>query len=478
MPTLFHSQHLLLVALCAAAGFLLVSSGLFVPISAATGPSFSVGPVVQVSPNHSPFPKSCAPAAAGGTFYYNAKDEPKVDVNPTNPSNIIGTYQQDRFSNGGDDGNVVAYSTNGGANWTIDWPTFTHCEGGNKHNNGDFERASDPWVSFSPNGVAYVSALTFNMSYNSASGVEVSKSTDGGKTWSKPALLILGNSLSDKDSVTADPTNSSYAYVVWDLFGTGAQIYFSRTTNGGNTWSTGREIFGAATVNNIVLVLPSGKLLDTFTDDSSGDIEFITSTNHGTTWSSSAHVISSQDDIGVTDPRTGQFVRTGAGLASLTVDEKTGYIYAVWEDARFSGVEAIAFSMSKDGGSTWSNPIQVNKSPSGVQAFTPTVQVDSKGTVAVTYYDFRHYKPGDRTTPTDLWMVECSSSCTKKASWTEQHVSGSFNIENAPNTDSGCCFLGDYSALGNMGSGFLPFWVQAVNNLNYRTDMFAATATG
>jgi len=458
-------------------GLLFLSSGLLVPVAAASSPTFTVGPVVKVAPNTSPFSPGCPAGAAGGKLYFNAKVEPQVAVNPANPKNIIGTYQQDRWSNGGDDGNVVAYSMNGGTSWKIDWPTFTHCEGGNHGNNGDFERASDPWVSISPNGVAYVSALTFNMSFNSASAVEVSRSTNGGKTWSTPAQLINSPNLSDKDSVTADPTNSSYAYVVWDLAGTGGQVYFSRTTDGGNTWSKAKEIFGAATINNIIVVLPSGKLLDTFTDDNTGNLAYISSTDHGATWSKTETTVAAQEGIGVSDPRNGEPIRSGTGLASVVVDQKTGNIYAVWEDARFNGLkyEAIAFSMSTDGGQTWSAPVQINKSPKGVQAFTPAVQVDSAGVVGVTYYDFRNYQSGNKTVATDLWMVECSSTCTTSSNWSEQHVSGSFNIEKAPIAEG--YFLGDYSAVGNTGSGFAPFWVQTIKNSKVSTDVYSATTS-
>jgi hypothetical protein len=467
------SKESILIILSLVLGFLLVSSGAF---SSAYSPNFTVGKVVQVSPNASPFKKSCEGGSAGGTMYFNSKVEPMVSTNPTNSKNTIGVYQQDRWSNGGNDGDVAAYTTNAGANWTVSWPTFTHCEGGNKHNNGDFERSSDPWISFSPNGVAYYSSLVFNYSYNSESGVDVAKSTNGGKTWSTPTLLYLSGGLSDKDSVTADPTNSSYAYVVWDDAGTGNQIYFSRTTNGGNTWSTGREIYGGPTINNIIVVLPNGELLDTFTNLDNGYLSFITSTNHGKTWSSTVHNVAYMQANGVTDPGDGLPVRSGAGLASVTVDDKTGYLYAAWEDARFSGVEAIAFSMSKDGGKTWSTPIQVNKSPKGVQAFTPAVQVDGNGVVAVSYYDFRNYHSGDKTTPTDQWIVECSSACTKKASWTEQHVYGSFNMRDAVN--AGGEFLGDYSGIANTGSGFQPFFIATISNLKIRSNAYSAPVTG
>jgi hypothetical protein len=47
----------------------------------------------------------------------------------------------------------------------------------------------------------------------------VSKSTDGGDTWSEPITLIRDDSFfhfNDKESITADPTNANYVYAVWD----------------------------------------------------------------------------------------------------------------------------------------------------------------------------------------------------------------------------------------------------------------------
>src|SRR5579883_1297874 len=93
-----NAKCLLISGIC---GFLLVFSGAFaIPVVGATSPNFSVGNVVEVSPNDSPFSPTCHGGLAGGTLYFNSKVEPQVAVNPTNPKNIIGVYQQDRFSNG------------------------------------------------------------------------------------------------------------------------------------------------------------------------------------------------------------------------------------------------------------------------------------------------------------------------------------------------------------------------------------------
>lgn len=39
-------------------------------------------------------------------------------------------------------------------------------------------------------------------------------------------------------------------------------------------------------------------------------------------------------------------------LFDMAVDAENGNLYTVWQHARFSGVDEIAFSMSSDGGAT------------------------------------------------------------------------------------------------------------------------------
>src|SRR5205085_11567012 len=53
----------------------------------------------------------------GSTLYPNAEPEPRADVNPTNPLNIVGAYQQDRWDDGGARGLVASWTKDGGATW-------------------------------------------------------------------------------------------------------------------------------------------------------------------------------------------------------------------------------------------------------------------------------------------------------------------------------------------------------------------------
>jgi Neuraminidase (sialidase) len=144
----------------------------------------------------------------------NAEVEPFVAVNPTNADNIVGVYQQDRYSNGGAKGTTAAMSFDGGATWAnVSVPTLTRCQG------GEFDRASDPWVTFSPDGVVHSMSLVTNavagVGASGTNGMVYSRSSDGGHTWDAPILLIRDSNpryLNDKNSITADPNDPNYVY--------------------------------------------------------------------------------------------------------------------------------------------------------------------------------------------------------------------------------------------------------------------------
>ena len=63
----------------------------------------AVSPPVQAS-GASPFAANCHGAPQNGTLYVGSEVEPWVDVNAENTANLVGVFQQDRFSNGGASG--------------------------------------------------------------------------------------------------------------------------------------------------------------------------------------------------------------------------------------------------------------------------------------------------------------------------------------------------------------------------------------
>jgi hypothetical protein len=456
---------------------------------------------------------SCLNAGEPGTNFVNAEVEPYVAANPHLAGNIVGVWQQDRWNNGGAHGLVAGFSFDGGATWGETTLPFSVCAPNailDPFTGAPYDRASDPWVSIGPDGTAYaVGLLATNntISGNNDTGVATVTSSDGGKTWGNQSLIKSDKGTSpvfefthffnDKESITADPIHAGTAYVVWDRLKAPSHSpdaalrahafrgpsWFSKTTDGGKTWTGTRAIFdpgqNSQTIGNVVVVDPrTGVLYDFFElFQTTGSpkflprglsVSFISSSDGGSTWSEPTVVSAQQtpNDF-ATD---GTLLRTGAGLPSVAIDASTGQLYVVWEDARFTGgaVDQDVLSTSTDGGVTWSAPTVVSKTPSSTPAFTTTVAVNSAGTVAVTYYDMRN--PDGITTglPTDYWLV---TSTNHGASFDNEVriTSTSFDMSQAPN--AGGLFLGDYEALTNIGTTFEPFFVKTVDQSN-PTDVF------
>jgi hypothetical protein len=433
-------------------------------------------PQVRVS-SSSTFAAGCdGIAAETGTVYPNTAVEPYLVINTFNASNLVAAWQQDRWSNGGSRGLMLASSFDGGNSWTLTSAPFSRCTGGNASNFGDYARATDPWLTVTPgNGYVYALSLSFTgttLAPGSSSAMLVARSTDFGVTWHTPHVLIQDGDqvFNDKGSITADPFNASYVYAVWDRMTSqvAAPTYFSFTADTGSTWQSGYKIYdpgpSAQSIGNQIVVLPGDVLLDVFTEiDNQGAkptsaVRVIRSVDHGATWSAPA-TISDLEAVGTANPANNAPVRDGSELVSVSANANAGVIYIAWQDSRFSmgKHDGIALVQSKDNGQTWSTPVQVNADVN-VQAFTPTVNVADDGVVAVTYFDLRNNTtPATGSLYADCWMVISSDG---GAAFTEQHLSGSFNLYHAP--DSEGLFLGDYQALVNTGTGgvFLPFYAQ------------------
>lgn len=422
----------------------------------------------------SPFAPGCDVIASGGAAsYVNAEVEPSFAINPLNPDNVIGVWQQDRWSNGGAHGVVSAASLDGGTSWAIGQATFSRCSGGSAGDGGDYARATDPWVSFGPDGIAYWMALAFFVP-DVPNAMRVARSTDGGLSWDTPVSLIVdtGGEFNDKNAVTADPFTAGYAYAVWDRLDNNDRgpAWFSRTTDGGVSWETSRILYdpgvGAQTIGNQVVVLPDGTLVNLLTEITASNtavLEVVRSTDQGVNWSVPTQVAQLLA-IGAVDPQSGTPIRDGGILAEITVGP-TGTLYVGWQDSRFSGGarDGIALSMSVDGGLSWTTPVQVNRVP-GTQAFTPALAVAPDGTLGVTYFDFRDNTGAD-SLPTGYFLA----TTTDGVSWTERRVAADFDITSAP--FAGGWFLGDYQGLKADDNGFALFFVTTNRGSVNRTDV-------
>ena len=436
-----------------------------------------------------------------------AEVEPFVATDGSNSRHLVGVWQQDRFSDGGSRGLGTAVSNDGGATWATSTPAaFSHCTGGTAANGGDYERATDPWVSIGSdvNGgsVVYQISDSFNNS-NATNAILVSRSTNGGSAWAPPVTLIRDNggrdvsfAFNDKESVTADPTRACYAYAVWDRLvgpagsskasasafehaaGYRGPTWFSRTADCGVTWATARQIYDPGQINqtigNQIAVLADGTLLNVFDQidnhkNAHGvrgeNIAVQRSTDQGLTWSSPVIVAKAQS-IGVIAP-DGTALRTGDNIPDIAIGP-ANRVYVVWQDGRFSGGvhEDIAIAQSLDGGLTWSAPQRAN---AGVlPAFNPAVEVTSSGRLGVGYHELN----GNGVTR--LLAVSPSGSLSVLTSTVV--AGGSANpITNAPVARG--YFLGDYQGLTASGENLVSFFVNPnTSGPPNQTDVYAAVS--
>jgi hypothetical protein len=534
----------LVVALALAGTLLAVAAA-----SVSAGPYTTPAPVLA-SPGGSLFAPGCGgPGETGGAFLYqNSEVEPWFVVNPTNANNLVGFIQQDRWSDGGAHGLQVLRSTDGGTTWTrAASPEFSRCAGAEEGDPGFYERASDPWLSFSPNGRLHAISLSTDRS-TARNAILASYSDDGGAGWSTPWVIRADNSRSgplanlfnDKESITADPTNSAYVYAVWDRIAspnenplTPPQAYahalawhgpawFARSTDNGATWEDAHPIFApkasrTQTIGNQIVVLPDGTVVDGFnyivtSKNAHGirgdNVAVLFSDDHGETWGDLT-LVAKMGDRGVRDPEPVEqcrpdqpedalcnLVRTGDILPEFAVDysntDTRGNMYAVWQSHTLGETaggrpvdDSIMLARSTDGGQTWDDPVRVNETPQSAynrQAFTASVDVAADGDVAVTYYDFRNDAEGDDELSTDYWIVH-SHDGGQTFGDEEQLTTDSFDMRKAPYARG--YFVGDYEGLDHSGNVFQPFFVETndvaadvSDNMDSanRTDAFWTTA--
>jgi Repeat of unknown function (DUF5648) len=441
----------------------------------------------------SPFVPGCDNVNPTGFLYAGAEVEPMIAVNPANTNNLVGVWQQDRWSNGGAAGLRTGVSTDGGRSWSTSQAPFTRCTGGTATNGGNYARASDPWVAITPSGTAHQIAIAFNggtFARGSQGAVLVSRSTDNGFTWSTATALIVDGSefFNDKESITADRYKDGYVYATWDRTekSAGGPTYFSRTTNDGVAWEPARPIFdpgvSSQTINNQVVALPPlvtggpNTIINFFTQiDATADpnvlrtrLALVRSADNGATWSAPIYA-ADITALGTRDPETGVELRDGATLSSVA-GGTNGQLVAVWQDARFSaGVrDGIAFSRSLDGGITWSAAAQVNSVPA-VQALLPAVTIRDDGTIGVLYYDMRNNTSDPSALIVDAWVATSNDGVV----WQETHAGGPFNFANAPMADGGL-FIGDYQGIASDSQAFYPFFAMTNASVTNKADIFAS----
>jgi len=310
-----------------------------------------------------------------------------------------------------------------------------------------------------------------------------------------------------------------------------------RTTDGGKSWWPLQQVYDPfpdltqhglsngiqndnSASNNVVVILPkviqripslTGDWLDftvrvyarpnatdtQYTNDSFPfqytltDIAVVRSKNHGQSWNPEAKVVVpafvnnlvftggyTYDGSGNITGGIGSLMRNDQTLPSYNVNPSRGFLYVAYQSSAFRSdkLQQIGLVTSRDGGHTWSNGVQVSRTPAQAanpQAFGPFVAVTKNGRVGILYFDFRNDDKSDPNhTKMDAWLAIYQEVKNPHGGSTgigldfvqEIRLSQeSYIAQNGPLTTQGYMTDGDYQFLTTHGNNFYAIYTKSFN---------------
>jgi hypothetical protein len=376
--------------------------------------------------------------------------EPAIAVNPKNPQQVVGVFQ---------DNVHASYSQDAGRTWQL-------AEGVEpKH----YRVSGDVSVTFDNQGHAFVCYIAFDKlgTFNywghgaTRNGVFVRRSLDGGKTWEADHFPVAeqtsspGIPFEDKPSIVADNTSGRYAgnlYVGWTRWRlTDSQMVLSRSIDDGKTWSQPVEIDahpglprddnGAAEGFSGV-VGPDGTLYAIWSQDDA--VMLTTSRDGGASFSKAHAIIHTAPIMFAIDT-----LSRANGFPQIAVDPKSKRLYVTWSDYRNGDLD-VFLATSDDGGKHWSAPVRVNDDPlhNGADQFFQWLAVDpTDGSVNVIFYD-RRRDPANRKQVVVLARSNDGGRNFGNYAWTDEPF------------EVGGVFFGDYSGIAAYGGRVYGIWTE------------------
>jgi len=376
--------------------------------------------------------------------------EPGIAVNPTNPQQVVGVFQ---------DNVHAAYSRDAGHTWQL-------AEGVDPKN---YRISGDVSVAFDNQGHSFVCYIafdklgTFNYWAHGATrnGIFVRRSLDGGKTWEADHIPVAeqtsspGIPFEDKPYIVADDTKGKYAgnlYIGWTRWRLAdSQMVLSRSADDGKTWSQPIEIDahpglprddnGAAEGFDGV-VGPDGKLYAIWSQDDA--IMLTTSRDGGKTFSHARAVIHTPPIMFAI-----QTLERANGFPQIAIDPKSKRLYVTWSDYRNGDLD-VFIATSDNGGKHWTTPVRVNNDlvHNGAEQFFQWLAVDpTDGSVDVLFYD-RRGDPQNRKQIVVLARSTDNGRSFSNYAWTDE-----------PFEASGV-FFGDYSGIAAYGGRVYGIWTE------------------
>jgi hypothetical protein len=388
--------------------------------------------------------------------------EPSIAINPKNPQQVVAAFQDNAH---------IAYSVDAGQHWQlatgIEPPNY-RVSGDVSVTYDNDGRAYICYIAFDKLGT-----FNYWGHNSSRNGIYVRRSLDGGANWEAQDIAATQQPdqrnvpWEDKPYIVVDTSHGPHAgnlYIGWTRWTlTDSELMFVRSTDHGKTWSKPMEIDNAPGLprdDNGALegfagaVGPDGTLYVTWGDGN--HLVLATSRDGGRSFSPTRNIIDTAPIM-----FTVQGVARSNGFPQIAIDPRGspmgGRLYLTWSDYRNGDVDVFC-STSENYGETWTPAVRVNSDPvhDGADQFFQWMAVDpADGSANVVFYDRR----GDPKNSQQIVVLARSTDAGQtfqNYTWTDQPF------------DAQGIFMGDYTGIAALNGRVYGIWTEKPENKNSR----------
>ena len=381
--------------------------------------------------------------------------EPAVAVNPANPQQVVAVFQDNAHA---------AYSQDAGRSWQVAdgvEPPNYRVSGDVSTAFDNQGHAFICYMAFDKLGT--FNYWGHNASRN---GLFIRRSLDGGRTWEADHIPIIehatepGIPWEDKPYVVSDTTKGPHAgnlYVGWTRWTlTDSEILLSRSSDDGKTWSKPIEIDShpglprddnGAAEGFAGAVAPDGTLFVVWSQDN--NIMLTSSRDGGKSFARARSILHTGPTMFAIET-----LERANGFPQIAVDPRSKRLYVTWSDYRNGDLDVFV-SSSTDAGRTWTPATRVNDDGvhNGADQFFQWLTVDpTDGSVNVLFYDRR----GDLRNVKQVVVLARSidgGHSFKNYAWTDEPF------------EAGGVFFGDYTGIAAFGGRVYGVWMEKPNNV-------------